>query len=42
LSVRYAASQGVWLSGGNAGRRLAAYLGTRTQKELEALLARAA
>jgi cyanophycinase len=34
------ASQGVWLSGGNAGRLAAAYLGTRTQKELEALLAR--
>ena len=34
------ASQGVWLSGGNAGRLAATYLGTRTQKELEALLAR--
>lgn len=33
-------ARGVWLSGGNPGRLAAAYLGTRTQKELEALLAR--
>ena len=33
------ASQGVWLSGGNSGRLAAAYLGTRTQREFEALLA---
>ena len=34
------ASQGVWFSGGNSGRLAAAYLGTRTQREFEALLAR--
>jgi cyanophycinase len=33
-------AHGVWISGGNAGRLAAAYLRTRTQKELEALLAR--
>jgi cyanophycinase len=31
---------GVYLGAGNAGRYAAAYLGTRTQRELEALLAR--
>ena len=31
---------GVWFSGGNSGRLAAAYLGTRTQREFEALLAR--
>src|SRR5262249_29794115 len=31
---------GVWLSGGEAGRILVRYLGTRTERELLALLAR--
>jgi cyanophycinase len=34
------AASGVWLSSGNAGRLAAAYLDTRTQRALEALLAR--
>lgn len=33
-------AQGVWLSGGNAGRLSQAYLGTRTQREIESLLER--
>lgn len=33
-------ADGVWLSGGNAGRLADAYLGTRAQRELEALLRR--
>jgi cyanophycinase len=33
-------ANGVWLSSGNAGRLANAYLGTRTQKEIEAVLAR--
>ncbi|HKG93195.1 MAG TPA: Type 1 glutamine amidotransferase-like domain-containing protein, partial [Gemmatimonadaceae bacterium] len=32
--------RGVWLSSGNAGRLIDAYLDTRVQRELEALLAR--
>jgi cyanophycinase len=34
------AANGVWLSSGNAGRLADAYLDTRTQRELEAVLAR--
>jgi len=34
------AATGVWLSGGEAGRILVSYLGTRTERELLALLAR--
>ncbi len=33
-------AQGVWLSGGNPGRLSQAYLGTRTQREIEAVLER--
>jgi len=33
-------AQGVWLSGGNPGRLSQAYLGTRTQREIEAVLDR--
>jgi cyanophycinase len=33
-------AQGVWISGGNAGRISQAYLDTLTQRELEAVLAR--
>lgn len=33
-------AQGVWLSGGNAGRLSQAFLGTRTQREIEAILER--
>ena len=33
-------ARAVWISGGNAGRLAAAYLGTRTEKELKAVLAR--
>lgn len=34
------AARGVWISGGNAGRLIDAYLGTRTQNALEQLLDR--
>jgi len=33
-------ADGVWLSGGNAGRLAGAYLGTRTQKEIKAVFER--
>lgn len=33
-------AQGVWLSGGNAGRLSRAFLGTRTQREIEAVVER--
>ena len=33
-------ADGVWLSGGNAGRLAAAYLGTKTEKEIKAVYAR--
>lgn len=33
-------ADGVWLSGGNAGRLAAAYLGTRTEKEIKAVYER--
>lgn len=33
-------AQGVWLSGGNPGRMSQAYLDTRTQREIEAVLER--
>jgi cyanophycinase len=40
FSAPLASATGVFLSAGNAGRHAAAYLGTRTQEALEALLAR--
>ena len=38
--ARLKQADGVWLSGGNAGRMASTYLGTRTQKEIKAVFER--
>ena len=38
--ARLKEADGVWLSGGNAGRLASTYLGTRTEKEIEAVFER--